>query len=340
MADVARAAGVSPTTVSHALNGKGRVDAETRRRIREVAGRLGYVPNRSARSLALGGRSDTIGLLLPQLGRLSLDEMLSTDWYGRAALWASQHAMRRGRAVTILPRLPEPNSLAGLGLEGAIILDPIGDDVRSRVLDKAGIPYVLVGRDSRRPHLPWVGPDLGAATKILLEHLASAGARSIALLASDIDWSATGETIEAYETWCRQSKMPRKVATVRVSTCRSRQEMRDRCRRSAATLLRARSRPDAIIGMLDEFGAAIMVAAHGLGLQVPDDVLVAQDIDSIQAQLASPAITAIDLSPDELMAQAVDRLLGDEVPDQPGVPTSLQIRESTQPRKRARAGAS
>ena len=52
--DVAREAGVSVTTVSHALNGKGRLNAETRKRVREVADRLGYRPNPAARSLVSG----------------------------------------------------------------------------------------------------------------------------------------------------------------------------------------------------------------------------------------------------------------------------------------------
>jgi DNA-binding LacI/PurR family transcriptional regulator len=47
--DVAREAGVSVTTVSHALNGKGRLNVDTRRRVREVADRLGYRPNPAAR---------------------------------------------------------------------------------------------------------------------------------------------------------------------------------------------------------------------------------------------------------------------------------------------------
>src|SRR3954464_11869709 len=52
--DVAREAGVSVTTVSHALNGKGRLNPETRERVREVADRLGYRPNPAARSLVSG----------------------------------------------------------------------------------------------------------------------------------------------------------------------------------------------------------------------------------------------------------------------------------------------
>ena len=60
---VAEAAGVSITTVSHALNGKGRLSEETRRHVREVADRLGYQPSVMARALA-GGRTGMLAMLL------------------------------------------------------------------------------------------------------------------------------------------------------------------------------------------------------------------------------------------------------------------------------------
>ena len=60
--EVAAAAGVSPTTVSHALNGMGRLSEATRQQVLDVAARLGYRPSQSARAL-VRGRSDTVGLL-------------------------------------------------------------------------------------------------------------------------------------------------------------------------------------------------------------------------------------------------------------------------------------
>src|SRR6476469_2849100 len=64
--DVAREAKVSVATVSRVLNGRGPVSDETRRRIREVAGRMRYVPHSGARSL-ITSKTDTLGVLLPDL---------------------------------------------------------------------------------------------------------------------------------------------------------------------------------------------------------------------------------------------------------------------------------
>ena len=63
--DIAKAAGVSVTTVSRALNGYSDVNEQTRQRIQEVAEQLDYAPNHIARGLVMN-RSKTIGLLTSQ----------------------------------------------------------------------------------------------------------------------------------------------------------------------------------------------------------------------------------------------------------------------------------
>src|SRR4051794_22258072 len=103
--DVAAAAGVSPTTVSHALNGKGRVDAATRTRIADVADELGYRANRVARGLR-SGRTGTIGLALPETsGNEAGAEMLGLDFYLQLAAGATRAAFSHDQALLLLPPL-------------------------------------------------------------------------------------------------------------------------------------------------------------------------------------------------------------------------------------------
>ena len=64
--DIAREAGVSPSTVSRALAGSSRISPETRERVQAVAARLGYAPSVAARSLVTG-RSQTLGVVAPTL---------------------------------------------------------------------------------------------------------------------------------------------------------------------------------------------------------------------------------------------------------------------------------
>src|SRR2546429_6681819 len=111
--DVAKAAGVSVTTVSHALNGKGRVDPNTRARVAQVVHRLGYRANRHARGLRMG-RSGSLGLLLPVSGDARSDETLRLDFYMRLAGAAPPMAFSRAPALNLLPPLFPGSGVRGL----------------------------------------------------------------------------------------------------------------------------------------------------------------------------------------------------------------------------------
>src|SRR6202050_596404 len=77
--DVAEAAGVSVGTASKALNGQGKLRAETRERVMQAAERLGFAPNPMAQAL-LAGRSFTVGLITTDsFGRFSIPVMLGAE---------------------------------------------------------------------------------------------------------------------------------------------------------------------------------------------------------------------------------------------------------------------
>lgn len=95
--DVAAAAGVSITTVSDALNGKGRLPEATRRHVREVADRLGYRPSAAARTLRTG-RSGLIGLTVTTYGE---EPFTFTEfaYFAEMARAATSAALARGYAL-------------------------------------------------------------------------------------------------------------------------------------------------------------------------------------------------------------------------------------------------
>lgn len=81
--DIARVAGVSATTVSNCLNGRGNISEATRQRVRAIAKDLGYVPNLAARSLR-GAKSATAGIVVPDIGDALMAEVVTGI---EAALW-------------------------------------------------------------------------------------------------------------------------------------------------------------------------------------------------------------------------------------------------------------
>lgn len=93
--DVAAHAGVSTTTVSHALNGKGRIDPTTRDRVLSAAAEFGYRASRAARALRTR-RTHAIAFLVPPFERAPTQtEMLGLDLYMKQASAAAQAAAAR-----------------------------------------------------------------------------------------------------------------------------------------------------------------------------------------------------------------------------------------------------
>ena len=99
--DVAREAGVSVTTVSHALNDKGRLNPETRQRVREVADRLGYRPNPAAKSL-VSGRTGLIAAI-PSLPRELRVDYAEFGFFSDLITAATAVAVGRDQALVVSP---------------------------------------------------------------------------------------------------------------------------------------------------------------------------------------------------------------------------------------------
>src|SRR5687768_18445722 len=113
--DVAREANVSVATVSRVLNGSGPVSAETQHRIREVAGRLRYVPHGGARSL-ITSKTDTLGGLLPDLYGEFFSEVIrgmvdTAQRHGFHLIISRAHATKHG-IESALPAMRGPVAAA------------------------------------------------------------------------------------------------------------------------------------------------------------------------------------------------------------------------------------
>lgn len=316
--DVARAAGVSTTTVSSALTGNGRVSPETREKIMRVAEECGYVASAAARSLRLG-RSGAIGIYVP-------DRTVGFEYYVHLSRGAAEAALAHGFALTLLPAWPDAAPLRTLHLDGLIVCDPALGDPVAEVLRSLPVPMVTCERDPEPGATPAgvIASDHVAGTTALLDHLAEQGAASIAVLVPGEETAFGQETRRA----CRES--PHDVRMIEVPLAYDPEDVG-----RALTEARAGD-PDAIMVVPD--GAAL-VALHLLqadGVRVPDDLLLASYVDALSLQVARPTVTAVDIDPRQTGASAVDVLVGLVVGDESGpmertVPTRLNVRESTTP---------
>jgi DNA-binding LacI/PurR family transcriptional regulator len=188
-ADLARAAGVSRTTASLALNDHPRVAPKTRQRVAEAAARLGFVRNHGARLLART-RSNVRATPLEQAGIILLSgQPEGLDFVFLEFLRGAEQELSKIQANLLFVRGAgrtdwdkiERITRAG-GVDGWLVVGQVDDAAASR-LRAAGLPFVILG-DHRctRGLVHNVTIDYLAASRLVVEHLASLGHRRIAFL--------------------------------------------------------------------------------------------------------------------------------------------------------------
>jgi DNA-binding LacI/PurR family transcriptional regulator len=321
--DVARAAGVSTTTVSDALSGRGRLPQSTRDRVAKVALDLGYTANPSARWLR-SGRTGALGLYVP-------DRTVGLEYYMRLALGAADEAFAHGLALTLVPAGggagPPP-----LQLDGVVVSDPVRGDPMLARLAALGVPIVTCERDVTPgvEHAARAQGDHRRGITMLLDHLAEQGARRVAVLCPGDDTSFGADIRAAHGAWCAQHG--REALLYDVPFAADPPDVAAAVRRALA----CRPGPDALVAVPDGSLAPAFQALYGEGVRVPDDLLLASYVDSLALGSMPVPVTAVDLFPGQMGHEAT-RLLADLVEGrtEPGqvvdVPVHLVVRASTAP---------
>jgi DNA-binding LacI/PurR family transcriptional regulator len=332
LADVARAAEVSTATVSHALNGTGRLADATRRRVREVATALGYGARRTPRT---GG---TLGVAVTTYAG-SAWNFLEVPYFARLLTAATATAHAHGYALTILPATRGAETpWHTLAVDGMLLLDsPAGDPVL-RALRARDIPLVFDGQPvDPRPGDVWVDNDHIATTREVLDHLTASGARRIALHAGFGDEHYTRTVTRAYEQWCREHG--RKPLFL---TC----DPYDTPGHAFDAVFATRA-CDAVYTVYDPGGRQVLAAAARHGLRIPDDLLLVCASEDPAYAESDPPVSTVSLRPATIAETAVtalvSRLSPTAPPPPPGaltVPTVLHPRGSSRRRSRpSRQGA-
>ncbi|GAB2805316.1 LacI family DNA-binding transcriptional regulator [Lentzea nigeriaca] len=179
IADVARHAGVSSSTVSYVLSGKRAISEETKRRVESSVRELGYHPNAGARALA-ARRSHIIALMVP----------LRTDVYVpvmmEIAVSVTMAARRHGYDVLLITNDEGPDGVRRIGAsglaDGVILMDIELEDERIPVLQSQGTQAALIGLPDDPGGLSCVDHDFAAAGALCADHLADLGHREIAFI--------------------------------------------------------------------------------------------------------------------------------------------------------------
>jgi DNA-binding LacI/PurR family transcriptional regulator len=299
IADVAAAAGVSTGTVSLALNGKGRVSAETREKVRRVAKELNYRPDVRARRLR-GGRSNTIALVTTVPGDVVGGESNLSFLLG-LALPLSRVLLDRGYSMLLLPPAPDEEQLDRIDVDGVVLVDPREDEVLCVRLRQRGIVVVSVGDVAGLAADGIVDRGFSGAD-VAVSHLVDRGAERIAVLTGD-----GGNSVSAgVRAFVGVEEHP---ADVRIQVIDASDEAGESGGYEIACELLGADpgeRPDAVYAPTDAVAVGVVHAADDLGLSIPADLMVVTNFDGPRAQVSRPPLTALDLDLSGIAEAAAD----------------------------------
>ncbi|MGW0995664.1 LacI family DNA-binding transcriptional regulator [Streptomyces sp. NPDC002523] len=324
--DVAEATGLSITTVSHALRGKGQIAPATRDRVRRAAEELGYRPDPVARGL-VSGRTGILGLVV---GHMSDRPWASTyrPYYAAFSAGATMTAVERDYALVVVPGDPASGLWTRVPMDGLIIVDPVHEDPLLADCARRGMPVVTDGRpiDPGYDGVPTVESDLEHGMAELLRHLRESGAARVGLLSGPEPDAYTQDCERLYRQWCAETGQAPLVETPGAS---------EEPVEAALRLLSSPDRPDAVHGLNETYGQALVVAARRLGLAIPDDLMISVMRESAESTGAADwdvPLTALSLDARGLGAQCVTTLidvLDGKEPDNVVVPCAVVVRGST-----------
>jgi DNA-binding LacI/PurR family transcriptional regulator len=352
-ATVARAVGVSPSTVSNAYNRPDQLSPALRERIFAAAARLGYAgPDPLGRNLRRR-RAGAIGVLFSErLSYAFADPAATVFLEGLTAV-----AEDAGYGLFLVPAPADVENpgdpLASVSVDGLVIYSVPADHPLVEAALRRRLPAVTVDQP-RLPDLPFVGIDDVGGARRAAEHLLGLGHRRfgvaalrLALPGRDAPADSARQAAASYAF--SRARLRGYASAVRAAGVDwGRVHVEERAHNTIAAgfdagvqLLAARPRPTAILCMSDQLAIGVCDAARQAGLAVPGDVSVVGFDDALSASVAG--LTTVRQPLREKGERAgrllVQRLLGDEVHTQRRLKTDLIVRQTTGRPRGAKAGA-
>jgi len=298
--DIAKAAGVNPSTVSRALNNTDRIGAETREKIFRIANELGYQPSAIARSLTTR-RTQTIGVVAPFLSDPFLGKVIDgieerADDYDYRVLFSTSRR-DQDRELTIARNFQRYN------VDAVIIVTTHLRTTYQLFAKTLKVPVVLVGQDDPDCDIAVVTVDDVAAITSATRYLLDLGHREFAWIGVADRTFSNAKRRDTLLTVVEAALPGCDVFTVCGSIGTDLEQGR-----AALPLVRARG-ATAVLCYNDMVAFGLVSAAAQAGVSVPEEISVIGYDDLDISAFLPPPLTTIRQPLDELGRSAVDIVL-------------------------------
>jgi len=327
MADIARLAGVSESTVSRALAGSPLVARAKREAIVKLARERGYVVNSAARSLRLQ-RTDSITVVIP-LGH-EAGQPLTDPFFVEMLGYLADEITRRGYGVYLQKIVPPmndwlPQIIASHRSDGIVV---IGQSTEHEVIAESAASYgplVVWGGHAKEAAYCTVGTDNVAGGRLAVEHLLRLGRRRI-VFCGDLQPPEIRLRHEGYLQALKAARggpEPLPVVAAHLTP--------DAAYEAVRAFLRGRPKFDAIFAASDVIAISAIRALTASGMRVPQDVSVVGYDDITLARHTNPPLTTVrqDLrrGAETIVDLVLRRIAGEDTPSAT-MQAELIVRES------------
>ncbi len=278
---VARAAGVSTTTVSRVINAVPTVSTDNRRRVLDAIKKLKYRPNPSAQRLA-AGRNNTIGIILPRF----------TDMFH--SFYVSELIKGVGTAterlkLDLLLHITDGRALVNLSaIEGVLFADIDGNEDQLDWVMNRDMPCVVVNHYLHELPVSCVAVNNRAAVESVVDYLVKLGHREIATITGHLRTPVGIERLDGYIKAMNAHRLEVKPHFVERGDYSG-----ESARAPARRLLTHADRPTAIFAASDAMAVTTIEVALELGIRVPEELSVVGFDDSPIAAFAKVPLTTV-----------------------------------------------
>ncbi|MCM1174638.1 MAG: LacI family transcriptional regulator [Blautia sp.] len=325
--DIADALGVSKTTVSRAISGKGRIGAKTRSRVRQYIEEHHYTPNVIAKGLAQS-RTYNIGLVIP--GDYNIVEL---PFFQNCMLGISKIASSMDYDVLVsivtaddISRLQRV--VVNHKVDGFILTRTLVRDAPAAYLKETGIPFVAIG-STEDASAVWIDNDHQKACRELTGRLIGQGMERIALIGGSRNHMVNRYRVQGFEDACRQAG--KKAVFSSGNYIFSDIEDMEAVEEIIGKLLEEKIQ--CIISTDDYLCGCVLNSLQQRKIRVPEQVKVASFYDSSFLENYTPSVTSIQFDIEELGKTTCKTLLamigGREVPHRSLLGYRISMREST-----------
>ncbi len=303
MADIAKMAGVSKSTVSRALKNDSRVKAETKNKILKIASKYNYKPNKVAQALA-ENHTKIIAVMLPSAPRSVSDPFFLEFLHG-----INNTAYQQGYSLTIPP--VEKENFASfkkvnqnINVDGVILTEPLIDDPRIKYLKENKIPFVFNGNPMAGADMAWVDTDNQLGAYQAVNYLIKKGHRKIAAITGPLTLVAGKYRLEGYFQALRENEIEVNRDWVFESDFTEQGAYL-----AAKNLIKYHKEITAVFAANDLMALGIIKSLKDAGLKIPKDLsLIAYDSIKL-GQYIEPTLTTVENTSLKKGEKAVELLI-------------------------------